>query len=696
MKDKRKGDRHKCDGTGKRIRAKDLRKGDRHLDKNRDAGRPRSGKHTIIGFPPKFIGIDGEGQDFRGRHIYTLLQASNGYNLKGTPDLRTHEIFEGLLALKRAHKHHVMVGFALNYDVNMWLRDLPATCIEQMAETGISYWVIELFKRRYRIEWIPSKWFTLSLQAYDPEKRGWQTTQTVRVYDVFGFFQKSFVAALTEWDIGTPAERERIRLMKFKRGALERERDVDIKAYCNDECRLLVGLMNQLATALDTAGIHIKSWHGAGAIGGELLRMHAVKEHLEHDLPHEVRQAVECAFYGGRIQLLKVGAFENVWQHDINSAYPSIHRDLPSWQNLRILKTTRYVETPWAVYHVKWQVADDYDAAANRILTPFPFRNLDGSIDFPLNGEGWYWQPEVKAALAIWPGQIEVIEGFVFEPLNDTKPFAWIGVWYQKRLDFKNLKNPAQLPIKLGLNSLYGKMAQHSTREGREAPYRSMMNAGYITSAIRACLLELASHDPDSVIWFATDGIFASRKLTENEAGKPLGGWEVEPVEHLFVIQSGVYSFDGHTKTRGFNRDSLSFEVLQEVWARHGIRWHYHDDLAAGRRRTFIGLRYAHRTGQMDRWCSWPEVDKTIQPQFKGLTVEEDGIVDTGLDKRLWLDRCSKLPLKENYQIIQLESSGGISAPPSYLHSALSPERERVQLETLVGEDNIDTPGEWG
>ena len=681
-------DRHKRDDQGKIVRkVPDSRKGDRHVK------RAHRGSHNQVGFPPDFIAIDGEGQDHDGRHIYTMLQCSDDTfeSLIGQPDLGTMEILEWILALKRRNRRKIIVGFALNYDINMWLRGVPRYTLESLAERNVGYVTIQSFKLRYRVEWIPSKWFTLSYQRYDTMKREWVTSESVRIYDVFGFFQASFVSTLGIWGIGTPEQRARILAMKQKRGALEDESITDVANYCSEECELLVALMDKLAIALDTAGIRIKSWHGAGAIGAELLRMHDVKVHLEHDLPQEVTDAILSAMYGGRIQLVKVGVFENVWQHDVNSAYPSVHRTLPSWQNVKIHRVFVFVSNPWSVWHVKWNIAGDDSPVSERILTPFPFRESDGSIEFPLNGEGWYWYPEVEAAITVYGRKsIDVIEGYQFIPQNDVKPFAWIDEWYVKRNQFKRDGNPAQLPIKLGLNSLYGKMAQQSAREGLSAPYQSYIDAGYITSATRARLLLMAARSPESVIWFATDGIFSTKKLCDNDEGKPLGGWEVDTVDSVFVIQSGVYSFDEKQKTRGFNKDSLSFDGLRDTWRKHGIRWHYDDSLAKGKRRTFIGLKWAWTTGNMDMWCSWPEVDKSIRPNFKGVTVDECELLDL-VDAEDYENACKHIPIKPNYQIVQMEHEPGVSLAYSPRHSPQPDAKREIRREELLDQDNYDT-----
>ncbi len=556
-------------------------------------------------------------------HIYTLLACSDGSYLENQAGLRTETIFDYLLSLRKEHanKHKkkvVMVGYGLNYDVVKWLTDLDHDALTILAETNCVFWKAP-GGAHYRIEWYPFKWFTLSKGHYDIKTESWVADkgQVVRVWDVIGFFQQSFVQTLKDWGVGKEYL-EFIEEMKAKRGEFDQEQPEKIREYCLKECSLLVELMIAFRNALAIAEIYLQKWHGAGAIGSYLLKQNGVDEHLEKDLPPDVQNAIIKATFGGRIEVIRAGRFSDCWKPDVNSAYPSVNINLPSWRDVTIYHSTQWVEYEWSVWKVHWDIPRGFTR-----ICPFPFRYEDGSIDFPLNGTGWYWYPEVKAALEIFPDMVHVLEGHIFQPSYNIKPFEFIRTKYQQRLDFKSNLDPAiksaELPVKLGLNSLFGKQMQHVGRY--KPPHQSFINAGYITSAIRAKLFLAAHKDPESVIMFATDGLLSTHKLLENDPGKPLGGWEVKQIKEAFVLQSGVYRFVHRendkleVKTRGFGKSDLDWQVLIDQWEREGFYW---SKPVVIHQRKFIGLKWAAFTQNWHLLGKWVRLEKKIQPRVKG------------------------------------------------------------------------------
>src|SRR5207247_70056 len=102
--------------------------------------------------------------------------------------------------------------------------------------------------------------------------------------------------------------------------------------------------------------------------------------------------------------------------------------------------------------------------------------------------------------------------------------------------------------IKLGLNSIYGKLAQS---QGVNPPFQSWVWAGNITSGCRAQLLEAFNvKDRWQILMLATDGVWSSSPLSlptpldtgTSNSGKPLGGWESKTFPHgVFAVRPGIY-----------------------------------------------------------------------------------------------------------------------------------------------------------
>lgn len=540
----------------------------------------------------QFIAVDGEGWTVGDEHRYVLLAASTGQWAFDEQGLSTVRCFEFLLELP---KKTVKVGFGLNYDVNMMLRDVPIECLIRLWKEGKCRW------KSYYLEWIPSKSFFI-------KSRG----RAVKLYDVFGFFQSSFVKALEKWGQDVPEDMEQ---MKKERSSFDRAMKRLIIDYCLDECRSLVTLMDQLEHALNEVGLPIGNWIGAGAIASALMKRHGVKDWHQYDAEWpEIEPAIMCAYFGGRVELFRQGVFPRVWDYDISSAYPSVAITLPAltkgdWQPI-----ARYDPSlEYCIWDCEWNLPDAF-------LAPFPVR-LKGQIHYPRNGRGWYHSAEVRAAQKLTMNGINVHSGWQFQPTTDHKPFAFIPETYADRANLKREKHAGEKVLKLGLNSIYGKLAQGAGYQGKPPLFQSFFWAGMITAGTRARVLEIAAAAPSDLVMIATDGIFfkADPSIPTTDG---LGGLELSVMEDMFVAQAGVYQAtvdeDGERKTigkaRGFFTREIDFDNLREGYAKHGIG--YCGEYESER---FVGLGSAMIQGHMDRWRSWPKTIRkmTLHPSRK-------------------------------------------------------------------------------
>src|SRR5581483_517322 len=153
----------------------------------------------------EWLAVDGEGvTDSDERHRYVLLCASDGSSVYRDRGIPTVTCLDFLLRARIRHPKSVLVGFGLNYDVNMMLSDLDRDALAELWETGSVEW--RYAGRRYGIDWIPSKLFAVSGSG----------TQ-IRLYDVWGFFQSSFLRALEDWKVATPEQIKEISDRKSER-----------------------------------------------------------------------------------------------------------------------------------------------------------------------------------------------------------------------------------------------------------------------------------------------------------------------------------------------------------------------------------------------------------------------------------------------------------------------------------------------
>ncbi len=529
-----------------------------------------------------FLAVDGEACE----DDYVLLHRSGSYPVTDLRPGGLHTI-ACLEFLLQAPKPSIQVCFGLGYDVNNWLRDLSRPVLENLWRTQTCHW------RDYRIEWVPKCWFIVSHIS----------GRTAKVYEVFGFFQSSFVKALEAWGIGAPEE---IRRMKSERGTFRRA-DIDaVTRYCMGECEFLVELMQSLREACGEAGFVPSSWHGAGAAAAALLKAHDVASYHRHDLDvaseHVAEDVIQGAYFGGRVELLHQGVHHHVIAADLKSAYPAAMCELPSLRGGRLAKRKTFAADRFGVWRVSW------NCPPGTMIAPFPVR-VKQQIFYPLAGEGTYHTVEVAAALALgYP--VDVHWGWVLEgPGMDERPFDWIPKVFAKRAQFKSEGRAAEKAIKLALNSCYGKLAQGPSQFVPRPQFQSYLWAGHITASTRARVLTAAAKATDPVM-IATDGIFAKGfdGLGEEDG---LGTWEQEEVDKIFAAQAGVYQTTKgdvvHSKSRGFFASEIDYAELEEGWEREGPEHVHHY-----RSTRFQGLGSSLGRKDFGVWRDWRTEPRSI------------------------------------------------------------------------------------
>lgn len=497
-----------------------------------------------------YIMIDGEGVDIEGVHTYILLADSTGRTLVNDKGIT---LFQALGFIVNS-KESTLFSYYFNYDFTMMLKGINDKGLEELRING-SIFIDVSESLTYRVEYLPKKWLIVSEGYNDKVTNKFIKVKRVTVYDVYSFFQTSFVNAVKAWKIDT-SDLDMIEAMKQERAIFKLADLEPIVNYCIAECKVGSALVAKLDITLKGIGVNLKSFHGPGAVANAIY-----KESLDTSLlPFDSSDDVKRAYFGGRIQCLKLGHFDRVHVYDINSAYPAALASLPAIGPLeRVIDKPK----PFDIVHIKYTA---------KTFGPYPFRLPDGTIQYPLNGEGFYHYNEYRAGLKYLENW-EVIE--VLRPATidaSTPPFHFVEPLYKLRQAMKEAGNDAQIAVKLCLNSLYGKLAQRVGYRGKRPRYQDYYTAGYITAFCRAKLLEAIAGNEDSIVHFATDGICSLDPLPL-QIDKELGHWDYCTYESAWVFMPGIYYYDDFAvyHTRGFKPDKSAFDLLREGFTNDGV-----------------------------------------------------------------------------------------------------------------------------
>lgn len=577
-----------------------------------------------------FVGVDGEGGNVGGHHLYLLLRAGNDAVERPGPRGLTAEDCLGFLS--RLPLDRIYVSYYFDYDVTMMLKGLPSGRLSRLldmegrsrAKDGTRLNVpMPVQYGEFDIDYLPRKFFKVRRRG---EK--WRV-----INDVSAFFQCSFVRALTDWQVTDEQTLSRIAQGKDARSGFTDLSD-DTRYYNSLECELLASLAERFRSVCMQVGYVPSRWQGPGYLAVSMFRGHEIPKTRQLPPVHtDVWNAANAAYYGGRFEITAVGPVAGpVYQYDINSAYPDAIQSLPCLLHARWFQG----EHPNARYVLQY---GRFEAKEPSMVYGFPIRDRDGGIYFPAYGNGWYWRHEAKAAIHqrfIVRHSLSLLEGC------DCRPFAWIPKIYRERqLLGKSARGKV---LKLGLNSLYGKTAQSIGG----APYANPVYASLITSLTRSKLAAAVHSAPacqagfcgQDVFMLATDAVFTSSRLPL-PVSKELGEWDLETHPGMFIVQPGVYfTSDGFDpdgkppKTRG-----LPQRVVMANAERFGNA--FYDLVNTGSRlpvtvemTSFIGLRQALARHKPETAGTWVNVSKDVSFAWENKRSNEVMPVSEGVALR--------------------------------------------------------------
>jgi hypothetical protein len=508
----------------------------------------------------RFVAVDGEGGNitdpntlFGTSHEYLLLRAG-AVTIENDTGLSFHECADFLCNLS---PHNLYVAYFFDYDVTMMIKGLPQERAERLFNRALRQREVTQFPlpvqyQGYEFDYLPHKEFKI---------RRIGSKHWLIISDVGQFFQTSFIKTLEKWEIGTPEERAMIAKGKSMRADFHGIDD-EIRAYNAVECLYLEMLMEEFRQTCLDVGYVPKKWQGPGYLASAMLDKHGIPK--RKDIPimmnEEFRKLANAAYYGGRFETTAAGPVAGpIYQYDINSAYPSVLRELPclihgSWVAVDVRPDKRQV----------WFGDVRFGHTSPAYLFHLPVRDKFGNITFPKEAQGVYWSWEVEAAEKAGT-TIDFESGWLYENHCDCRPFDWIDNYYAKRIALG--KSSKGYVLKLAGNSIYGKTAQSIGY----APYANPIWAGLITAGCRAKIIEAYSQDPMNCYMIATDGIFVGAPLDLPVSNK-LGEWEMTKHDGgIFIVQPGIYYVSGgDVKTRGVERGRINKRRVdfEEAWQR--------------------------------------------------------------------------------------------------------------------------------
>ena len=605
----------------------------------RASGRDTTSRKNVSASRP-FVGCDGEGTTLdSGYHAYFMLRMGEALLNVREPNVRLTTL-ECLDFISRQDPKVIHIGYFFDYDNTKIIEDLPWVKLDRLMNrrkrTGMSGELFPVDYAGFQIEYLPRKSFKVRRVISQTEDNTvW--SPWVEISDVGSFFQMSFLRAIEVWDIGTAEEREMIRVGKLQRATFDVKDFDEIARYNALEIRLLQDLMEKFRQACIQAGYVPRKWQGPGVLAETMLAAHGVPKSKDVPLLNSpefagLRQFALNAYYGGRFEVAHVGPVSDpVFQLDINSAYPHAMRYLPcllhgEWEHVTGgLPTGRvYASKPRGVRGER--LALMYGSFERRgaptIWYGLPVRTSTGGIVYPAAGRGWYWSFEINSAKH---QEFTCEEAWIYRRTCDCQPLGFVADVYTKRKALG--KDGPGMILKLGMNSLYGKMVQSIGFP----KYANAIWGSFITAYPRMMIQDLIHSSPmcvrasrgkvagcgRDIVMVATDSVASLIERPDVDISGELGAWSVEGHPRgMFVVQPGVYfgSSGKPTKTRGFTRTVVdNFEPqFRDAFQRMVDTGDLNQGQVALPVQVFVGARYAlhrHDTKLLGQWIEYGTKD---------------------------------------------------------------------------------------
>lgn len=485
------------------------------------------------------------------------IATSNGYGVADLGGLSTRDALAFLWSLSYVKGKGIFVVFDSAVDFELLLQDLTKTQknnlfgitrrLEEKAKDTPLYEPPPPGGREvthalgYRMSMLLGKVFRVTRQ-----KR-----TSVTIFDIESFFSGGGLRATVKKFLAKD-------IPLLENNALElwnRTTEDALLKRCFLEADYTAQLAAKVEQTIEPLDLKVRQWYGPSAIAARCLtkwsaRREAKRLH-EKNSASELLKAIDCAFFGSRVELIKNGTIKDVRTFDLNSAFAYAVTLLSKFY--KPLRFTRRFQDACNEPFAVWLV--DYDLPETVSIGVLPTRSSTGSISFRGRGRGYFWQPEVDYLRQRYPESFSVKWGYV-GPYEQVSFAPKVIDLYDYRQTLKAAGDNGEQFIKGALVNLYGKFAQNTG----SAHFQCRAWAGWITSLVRRLMLEAVTGIEDAVISFNQDAVHLMGVDAVNvDLGTGLGQWKAERFAEGFYTAPGLYdlrdeeSTTAKSATRGVN-----------------------------------------------------------------------------------------------------------------------------------------------
>lgn len=497
--------------------------------------------------------------------------------------------------------------------------------------------------------------------VYDTSKKIFRGTQLIYVKLPNGL---RFVDSMNYYtgsvkDMGEILKIPKLPLPSYiKEGRVPDIEELDyIKRYCANDALITYEFMRFFEDTVNLIGGKLKLTIASTSV--DLFRRQYMDLPMQQPAA-DIIEEMRSGYYGGRTETFKRGLFHDVHKYDYNSAYPATFRYLFPDSNTLGLMTN-----PPTEYIHRYDGMTYCEITCKKIDIPLlPYR--DTKLLFPYGTwRAMYTNIELRKAISIG---YKVMPLRMYYYTRSYRPFARFGTdLYKKRMSYKAEKSKMEYPVKILLNSFYGKLGQRSAHdiikhetqltdadilnpsilvtntEGfyrlrennkRSPAYINPIYPAYVTAYARIKLYEdFERIGFKNIIYCDTDSIFTKSLIKTSDR---LGELKHEgTIKNLLMIRPKMYMQDDEIKVKGLQKDK-----------------------AADPQAVMLDI-LAHKAMHKNRFVKYFEMIRSMPSHKTGKLIpnqiiEVNKIFSLEDDKREWKDRKFNPEIIENSSPVKI------------------------------------------
>ncbi len=290
----------------------------------------------------------------------------------------------------------------------------------------------------------------------------------------------------------------------------------------------------------------------------------------DKNIPAIVKKYAQNSFRGGLFKLNYAGNFnEDVYNLDINSAYPTFIKKINGLTNCKILYygDKDFKKCFYKFYKIKCKANPLFPTKIKGVLK---YVYSEKELIYPINGID-------KETIDLYKLKYKIIDGYGILTTDNRIYEKIVNNLFNKKKEIKvkyGKKSFQYMLVKTIANSLYGITAEQHPVQSK---FTNFIYASYITSYCRREINKLAyliEENKGKIISYETDGLIyqLSDHKTINKlnlmVSQELGDIGIERIKEITLFENGIQqqiTLDNKiiNKTRGFQH--LDLELLRKV-----------------------------------------------------------------------------------------------------------------------------------